>query len=158
MVTKLYITDKYLKISQKHKGISEKNFNIITAQEIDAPDIKMPEESILFEDLEPDYDYDDDDDDDDEVIIPESPETIPQDAQVIQPPYVRDFLREAINRKMPMTFDYYSLMGNFTTGRMALPEEMQRVNFRDLVLTWDFKKSDYRYFVIDGMSNVKLAV
>jgi len=161
MATKLYFTDKYLKISQKHKGISEKNFNIITAQQIDRPDVESPEyltlwqdeeptESILFEDLMPDVE--------EEVFIPEAPETVPMDAQVVQPAYVRDFLRDAINHRMPVTFDYFSLMGNFTVGRLALPEDIQRINFRDLVLTWDMKKTDYRLFVIDGMTNVKLAV
>lgn len=163
MATKLYFTDKYLKISQKHKGISEKNFNIITAQQIDRPDVELPEtlslledyepeESILFEDLLPDVE------EEDEVFIPEAPETAPMDAQVVQPAYVRDFLRDAINHRMPVTFDYFSLMGNFTVGRMGLPEEIQRINFRDLILTWDMKKTDYRLFVIDGMTNVKLAV
>lgn len=125
-------TKKYLE-NNKTKGFLLKNSNITINGQVLLPEINEP-------------------------VVPEEGEDVTLAMKPVPRFEVKKLLQQAIQNRLPIMFDYMSLTGRQSSNRRGVPEEIVRANFHDLVVTMDADKNDYRSFVIDGMSNVKLAV
>ena len=147
----IYYTSKYAENLKKHKGFYVKNHNI-TAQVVEPePVAETPVTGQpVAQPIAPPVTV--------EPVVPEVPEAPVTQLPPVPTGDIKQLLQYAITYKLPLSFNYMSILGNYTADRSATPEEFQRVNYHDLVLTMDHKKNDYRYFLIDGMDDVKLQV